>query len=345
MRLDLPHELPRRPERQETPLEPSPMEQIREQLEARARQNLGPNIEQQNEQPRRADHPSKAEQQLPERVTTVELIENPPSIPHDPRIQRNRIPEQAIGVSLREEDVKVLSAVGRFRVISVQDLSKTIYNDRISRLERDLAFLRHIGLVEVDAVQARRDGRRADGRQIEVVTLTQAGKQMARQVTGVPQDQTLYAGLVKYREVEHDSQIYPAYLKEAERIQNSGGTNLRVRLDFELKAQVQKAIYAARKAAPETDLREIKQQVAKNFDLPYVHNRIQIPDARIEYDINPGSESDHQDIEVLTAAYRPGHLRGKAQAGFHLYASPADRATLTAKIENEHNLLGPILEL
>jgi hypothetical protein len=134
-------------------------------------------------------------------------------------------------------------------------------------------------------------------------------------------------------------------LKEAERIEQAGGKNLRVQLDFELKANIQKAIYAERKAAPERDLNEIKQQVAERFDLPFVDNGIQIPDARIEYDLDQGSRSGHQDIEVLTAAYRPGHLRNKAQAGFHLYASSADRATLSARVEDDHHLLDHILEL
>ena len=81
--------------------------------------------------------------------------------------------------------------------------------------------------------------------------------------------------------------------------------------------------------------------------------RIQIPDARIEYDhslgvdqdIDQGSRTAHQDIEVLTAAYRSGHLRSKAQAGFHVYASSSDRATLTARIEDDHHLMENILEL
>jgi hypothetical protein len=88
-----------------------------------------------------------------------------------------------------------------------------------------------------------------------------------------------------------------------------------------LKAKIQKAIYAERKADPERDMNGIKQQVAQQFDLPFVYDSIQIPDARIEYDLDQGSQSGHADVEVLTAAYRPGHLRNKAQAGFHLYAS------------------------
>ena len=200
-----------------------------------------------------------------------------------------------------------------------------VYDNRPSRLEHDLAFLRQKGLVEVNGVQARRDGGRGKSETIEVVTLTRAGRDLARQASRLPEEQKLYAGLVKPREVEHDTQIYRAYRKEAERIERAGGSNLRVQLDFELKAQVQKAIYAARKADPHRDMSDIKQQVAHEFDLPFVNDSLQIPDARIEYDLarkgdpdrDQGSLSGHQDIEVLTAASHPGHLRGKAQAGSH----------------------------
>jgi hypothetical protein len=261
------------------------------------------------------------------------------------RPRRNDLPNQMVGVSLREEERKVLAEVGRFRVITTRDLAETIYDSRHPRMERDLAFLREKGLVKVDSVNARRDGRGEKVERIEVVTLTRTGRDAARQTSGLPQDQKLYAELVKPREVEHDAQIYRAYRKEAEQIERKGGTNLRVQLDFELKSQVQKAIHAERKADPERDMAEIKQQVAQQFELPYVNDGIQIPDARIQYDMDQGSRTGHEDIEVLTAAYRPGHLRNKAQAGFHTYASASDRATLTAKIEGDHHLMENILEL
>lgn len=337
MRLDLPDDLPRdlRVTRKAelapaSPLEPSPLERHRESLKEQAERHNKVH------QP-----PPKHRHSEPGGSKLVEI----PDIAHDQRLQRDLIPPQAVGLSLRDEELNLLSAVGRFRVMSTADLAQAIYGNRPSRLERDLAFLRERGLVQVDAVQARRDGRRGNGKSIEVVTLTRAGRDMARQVSGVSEDQKLYAGLVKPREVEHDAQIYRAYAKEAERIERSGGSNLRVRLDFELKAQVQKAIYAARKAAPERDMNKIKQQVARTFDLPFVNDGIQIPDARIEYDLDQGSRTGHQDIEVLTAAYRPGHVQGKTQAGFHLYASASDRATLTAKIEDDHHLLDQIMEL
>lgn len=261
--------------------------------------------------------------------------------------------QSIVGLSLRAEEQKLLAEVGRFRVITTRDLAATIYDNRHSRMERDLAFLREKGLVTVDAVNARRDGRGGKVERIEVVTLTGDGRDVARHISGLPQEQRLYAGLVKPREVEHDSQIYRAYLKEAERIGQKGGSNLRVQLDFELKSQVQKAIYAARKSEPERDLSENKRQVAQQFELPFVNNTIQVPDARIQYDLDrkgdqdpdQGSRTGHEDIEVLTAAYHAGHLRAKAQAGFRNYASASDRASLSGKIEDDHGLMESILEL
>ena len=131
-----------------------------------------------------------------------------------------------------------------------------------------------------------------------------------------------------------------------------------MRLDFEIKAGVQKAIHAERKADPKRDMAEIKQQVAERYELPFVDGKIQIPDARIDYDLrrggrsrtqaldqDQGSRTGHQDIEVLTAAYHAGHLRSKAQAGFRNYASASDRSSLTAKIEDDSRLMENILDL
>lgn len=337
MRLDLPNDLPRRLPGNPThaPLEASPVEIRRERLAARAAQHLGPT----NPVPRRREDVSHPRNR--ERRQRTRQRDNP----IERRARRNDLPRQMIGLALREEERKALAEIGRFRVIATRDLAETIYANRHSRMERDLAFLREKGLVRLDALNARRDGRGGRVERIEVVTLTKSGRDVARQTSGLPLDQKLYAGLVKPREVEHDAQIYLAYRKEAERIERKGGTNLRVRLDFELKSQLQKAIYAGRKSNPEREMAEIKQQVAGHFDLPYVNDGIQIPDARIEYDLPQGGGTEHQDIEVLTAAYHPGHLHAKGQAGFRVYASASDRVALTARIEDDHHLMQEILEL
>ncbi len=339
MRINLPQDLPRKRAAEAphsaTPLEPSPVERRRENLAARAADRRAPQI----------PHAKRDRPVRPERSSESRRRAVTQDRPMDQRSRREAIPQQVVGLSLREEERKMLAEVGRFRVVTTGDLAETIYGNRHSRMERDLAFLRKKGLVQIDAVNARRDGRGGKVERIEVVTLTRAGRDVARRTSGLPQDQRLYAGLVKPREAEHDAQIYRAYRKEAERIEQKGGSNLRVQLDFELKSDVQKAIHAARKAEPERDMGEIKQQVAQQFELLYVNDGIQIPDARIEYDMDQGSRTGHEDIEVLTAAYRPGHLRNKTQAGFHNYASASDRATLSAKIEDDQHLMENILEL
>ena len=341
MRFDLPQDLPRRRARDSQhsapPLEPSPIELRRESLAARAadRQAM-PQVSR-----------SHSERPLSSEQHSVSLDRD-----MDQRPRRHALPQQAIGLALRDEERKVLAEVGRFRVIATRDLAETVYDGRRSRMERDLAFLRERRLIDIDSVNARRDGRGGRVERIEVVTLTKGGQSLARLTGDVPQDQKLYAGIVKPREVEHDAQIYRAYRKQAHRIERQGGHDLRVKLDFELKSEIQKAIQAERKTNPPREMRDIKQEVAERFDLPFVNGSIQVPDARIEFDREPksderdrGGRTGHEDIEVLTAAYRPGHLRNKAQAGFHVYASSSDRATLRAKIEDDHGLMADILEL
>ncbi|MGA9671398.1 MAG: hypothetical protein WBQ94_19460, partial [Terracidiphilus sp.] len=258
-----------------------------------------------------------------------------------------------VGLELRPEEKQLLREAGRFRVVRTADLCEALYNGKTRLLENDLKYLRDKGLVETQHVNLRRDGWRRTIERVEIVTLTRDGRSLLIKQGDLPNDQKVYAGLVKPREVEHDSQIYRAYQKEAERIERNGGSNLRVRLDFEIKADVQKAIYAERKADPKRDMAEIKQQVAERFELPFVDGKIQIPDARIDYDlpldagqdVDQGSLTGHQDIEVLTAAYHAGHLRSKAQAGFRNYASASDRSSLTAKIEDDSRLMENILDL
>jgi hypothetical protein len=355
MRLDIPQDMPRHREiapdnhpssdtRKTPPVAPeTPVQQRLDSLRERAdhRQPYHP-------RPRRER--GAASRALPRKARTRTID------PEDTRRAR-RVPHEVIGLELRDEEESLLREVGRFRVVRVEDLNQTIYDGRSRKLENDLNYLRDKGLVETRRINLRHDGKRRTIVRVEVVTLTKAGRSLLIKQGDLPKDQKVYAGLVKPREVEHDSQIYRAYRKEAERLEGKGGSNLRVRLDYEIKAQVQKAIYAERKADPKRDMVEIKQQVATRLELPFVDGKIQIPDARIEYDLprevnrDPGTDQDqgsrtgHEDIEVLTAAYHAGHLRSKAQAGFRNYASASDRATLTAKIEDDHHLMENILDL
>lgn len=261
-----------------------------------------------------------------------------------PRRTREGIAAEVRGLRLRPEEQKLIAETGRFRVLSIEDAVRTIYGGDKRALRTDLHFLHEKGVLSLDSVATRNDGRWLRPRKIEVISLTQQGEHLARDVGAFPVEQRLYHGMVKPREVEHDTQIYRAYLKEAEKIARTGGTSLRVELDFELKSKVYRAVHEARKADPERDLAEIRREAAAQFDLPYISNKIEIPDARIHYELDQGARAAFSDIEVVTAAYRPGHMRAKVQAGFRMYASASDRSRL-AKIEDEHHLLDWVLEL
>jgi hypothetical protein len=343
MRLDIPQEQPRRREGSDAaPVARKPPDSpILHRLKSL----------QQRTADHRAPHP-QAERKRVKQPRDVPREHRRPVPSADSR-RPARAASKIVGLELRPEEKQLLHEAGRFRVVRTADLRETLYNGKVRPLENDLRYLRDKGLVETIHINLRRDGQRRMIERAEVVTLTKDGRRLLLKQGDLPKDQWIYSGLVKPREAEHDSQIYRAYQKEAQRIEDRGGTNLRVRLDFEIKADVQKAIYAARKIDPKRDMAEIEEEVAERFELPFVDGKIQIPDARIDYDLpreegqdaSQGSRTGHEDIEVLTAAYHAGHLRSKSQAGFRNYASASDRASLTARIEDDHGLMEDILDL
>ena len=96
MRLDLPYEQPRqRPDAPTAPpLEPSPVERWREHLAERAAENRGPRVAPK----RRAKNVS---QQRPRAAKSRSVVDER-SVERRPR--RNDIPNQMVGVSLRDEE-------------------------------------------------------------------------------------------------------------------------------------------------------------------------------------------------------------------------------------------------
>lgn len=280
----------------------------------------------------------------PERDRQPETGDRKRETEQRPRRTREGVAAEIRGVRLRPEERRLLAEAGRFRVLNVKDVERTIYNGDGRALRTDLEYLRERGLVSMDTVAPRNDGHWLPQKRIEVVTLTKDGERLAHETSGFQPEQRLYHGLVKPREAEHDTQVYRAYLKEAERIEKAGGSNLRVELDFELKSKVQKGIHAARKADPQRSMDEIKREVAEQHKLPYVRNKIEIPDARIHYDMEQGSRAAFSDVEVVTAAYRPGHMKAKSQAGFRMYASASDHSRL-ATVEDEQHMLDWVMDL
>jgi hypothetical protein len=138
-------------------------------------------------------------------------------------------------------------------------------------------------------------------------------------------DQTFHAGLVKPREIAHDSQLYRLYQAEAARIEEEGGRVERIVLDYELKRDYQ--TFLNRSDPPEgSSLHDDMRAFAEAAGLPVVDDHLELPDLRIEYETSDG-RLEYRDVELVTEHYSRGQLAGKTAAGFALYrAAGAGRA-------------------
>jgi predicted kinase len=224
--------------------------------------------------------------------------------------------------TLRGSETRTLSTVGAFRVVSARDL-RDHHGGPADPRSGDLRHLREQGLVRTQ---------RLDGHRDHVVVLTDRGRDLLnghRVDRDQEHNQAFYAGLVKPREVEHDAQVYQAYLREANKLAHRGAHVDRVVLDYEFKREYQRWLHerdADRDDAdgrPDRDRDEIEEW-AREHDLPYFDAQVHFPDLRIEYEELDGRR-DHVDVEVLTLHYRGEHGAAAARSGFSAYRGASVR--------------------
>jgi hypothetical protein len=214
--------------------------------------------------------------------------------------------------TLRGSETRTLSAVGAFRVVSARDLRG--HDDRpADPRSGDLRHLREQGLVRTERLPGQRD---------HVVVLTDRGRDLltSNRDERHGRSQEFYSRLVKPREVEHDSQVFNAYLREAEKLAERGARIDRVSLDYELKREYQQWLHECDRdgdGRPNREPDEIEEW-ARDHDLPYFDEQVHFPDLRIEYEELDGRR-DHEDVEVLTVHYRGGHGAAAARSGFTSY--------------------------
>ncbi len=232
-------------------------------------------------------------------------------------LEREIIRDRDREYTLRGSESRTLATVGAFRVVSTRDLRD--HNDRPAdpRLG-DLRHLREQRLVDTVRVPGSRD---------VAVALTKDGRSLLDHHRHTDRDgdgrQTFYAGVKRERELEHDIQVYRAYEREAERLQERGARIDRVVLDYELKRDYQRWLHERDRdhpdydGHPDRDAREIEEW-ALEHDLPYFDEQLHFPDVRIEYEELDGRH-DHVDVEVLTVHYRGAHGAAAARSGFSSY--------------------------
>jgi hypothetical protein len=225
---------------------------------------------------------------------------------------------------LSGDDVRVLATVGAFRVVPSGDLREP--NPRTpTRPARDLERLRDLGLVQTVPYVVGRT-------RTTLVTLTGHGRDVlegARRPGADGDRQAFYVGITKPRELAHDSRVYSAYMKAAERLAERGEPVRRVVLEEELKREYQRFLQAENRARREhgetpEERADAVARWAQEHQLPYEDGHVQFPDARIEYDGRDGRRSV-EDIEVVTPHYRGAHAAAKVRAGFSRYRAVGAR--------------------
>ncbi|HET8925232.1 MAG TPA: hypothetical protein VFN26_19780 [Candidatus Acidoferrum sp.] len=235
---------------------------------------------------------------------------------------------------LRESELRSLAEIGTFRVVTPGDLAKYAYGGDAARMERDVRRLKQASLLTDKTIEISRK------KTLRVLALTKQGHRLLRKTGRLPEEQTIYHGLVKPKEAEHDAALYHLYQKEAARIERAGGRPLRVVLDYELKRDLNRELV---KVHGQEEGDESRERIAERHGLQVIDGKIPLPDLRIEY-ANADLEPRHVDLDLVTRDYRPRQVSEKARAGFSLY-SPTDDAPRLRRILNDRELIAEILSL
>jgi hypothetical protein len=222
--------------------------------------------------------------------------------------------------------MSAMADIGRFRTVDVRDLARFVYGGNESRLKHDLRNLRAQGLIEEKTLfRAHRSARK-------LVTLTAEGQRVVSKASGLPKEQRIYFGFVKPKELDHDADLYKVYQKAAEEIRSKGGKSLRVRLDFELKESINRVKEAAGRL-PEDERRRLLATVAEEQGLAIDNGTIHLPDIQVEYETRDG-EAERQNLELLSRNYREEGIRGKAAAGFRIFARSGDASRVRRALQD-----------
>ena len=225
-------------------------------------------------------------------------------------LARECIEHPARRYDLNGEESRILATVGAFRVVPAAECEERSTSAAWNGAIRQLADQ---GLVERKTVVINQQP-------TLVLVLTREGKSLLdgrHEPTTRGSRQQYHAGLVKPREIGHDSQLYRLFRTAAEPLEAEGNRIQRVVLDYEFKRDYQ--TFLNRKGRPEgTDQRADMETFAAAAQLPVVDGHLELPDVRIEYETPDGS-LEHRDLELVTEHYSRGQLAGKGRAGFALY--------------------------
>lgn len=244
--------------------------------------------------------------------------------------QRARHRDQDRTYSLRQREIVAMTDIGTFRTVDVRDLARFAYGGNEAAMNYDLGELRTQRLIEEKTVpQAHKEPR-------NVVALTERGHRILRKASGLRKDQKIYHGYVKAREINHDADLYKVYQEAAQEIRERGGKPVRVRLDFELKAAIQRERNAL-KNGTENERGERLEAFAKEQGLTISETVIRVPDVQVEYETRDG-DLERTNLELISENYRTEGIRSKAESGFTIYARSGDATRVRRALHDTHTV-------
>jgi hypothetical protein len=217
---------------------------------------------------------------------------------------------------LNGSDVRTLSTVGAFRVVSERDL-RGPRDASLDAGDRDLRYLERQGLIQRVPVNEKE----------RAVALTDRGCALLERHRDPDADhrQQFHSGADRPRERSHDALFYRAYLEAAERLSNRGARIERVQLDRELKRDYQRFLQERNRGDHDSDGRPERSEAeiaawARDHNLPCFDDQVHFPDVRIEYE-DANGDVRFEDIEVVTEHYRGAHRASAARCGFSMHVS------------------------
>lgn len=187
---------------------------------------------------------------------------------------------------LNGDDARMLATIGAFRVASDRDL------EDFRNAADSLNHLRDEGLTH--SVQVGPDER--------VEVLTERGRDVleeSRRDREGNDRQAFYAEVGRPRELQHDAQLFCAYLKVEHGIHERGGSVDRVVLEVDLRREYQEWLQEHNRNRPDSDGRPDRgpdeiEAWALRHDLPYFDESVHFPDFRVEYELE--GREQHEDV-------------------------------------------------
>lgn len=270
--------------------------------------------------PRTDDSRERTEDPRDESLDPRDAFTRDLDLPRGLERERVYVHEHRQDYHLRGSEVRALATVGTFRVVPASHLRDD--RGRAGDVRHgDLEHLRRLGLIETVAPYTA-------GERTTLVTLTDRGRELleSHRARG---SHTYYAGPGNARELTHDSQLYRAYERAAERLEAKGARVDRVVLDHELRRDYQRFLQERNRGRSDSDgrpdrTREEIKRWALEHDVPVVNERVQFPDVQIHYEREDGRR-EVENVEVTTVHYRGRHASGKVAAGFTRFRGQSGR--------------------